>query len=95
MRKFVLFATVLFCICSCNNSNKKGRAEIRPQFQYTFIDVILDTTSTWTQILDAANTFTDSLSIIAADENIRLYLLACNYSNYEVFRDETPVTRIV
>ena len=63
---------------------------MQPHFQHTFLDVLLDTASTWQQILDAASLFTDSLCIIAVDTvngNYRLAAQEWGYSTIYLLSD--------
>ena len=68
MKRLVAISILFPLLLSCKHSQHQD-AITQPQFQYTFIDIAIDSTSTWNQIIDAANEFTDSLYIIAVDEN--------------------------
>lgn len=82
MRKISFVALSLLFFVSCGRKQQSVTAEPQLQFQYTFIDVAIDSTSTWKQIIDAANEFTDSLYIIAVDENNGNYRLAAQEWGY-------------
>lgn len=66
MKRLLLLITVCFLVISCGKDKKNSTAS-EPKFQMSFLKVALDSTSTWHQIIDAANLFTDSLCIIAVD----------------------------
>lgn len=66
MKKFII---IIVCVCylaSCSPNQRQDNNSAH-HFQESFLDVVLDSTSTWQQILDAANLFADSLCIIAID----------------------------
>lgn len=69
----------LLSLLSCGQKNDNN---YQPKFQETFVEVALDTTSTWQQIVDAANIFADSLSIIAEDTVYGKYRLAAQEWGY-------------
>ena len=71
---------MLFYSCGSDRTSKQNI--LQHHFQEAFIGVVLDTTSTWNQIIDAANDFTDSLYIIAVDENNGNYRLAAQEWGY-------------
>ena len=68
MKRIVFILPLLFQL-ACSQRTQNGTIETQHTFQYAFVDVILDSTSTWGQIIDAANIFTDSLFVLAGDEN--------------------------
>ena len=82
MNKIITFTIILSVLCSCGQKPQKEQDVSRPHFQDTFLDVVLDSNSTWQQILDAAGLFTDSLCIIAVDTMNGNYRLAAQGWGY-------------
>lgn len=72
MRTINLFLTILvICACAtcCSQGAKKNTPATLSQLHRTFVDVMLDSTSSWNQIVSAVHPFADSLCAAATDEN--------------------------
>lgn len=81
MKKIIITITLL-SLLSCGYKSKDDKM-YQPHFQETFFEVALDSTSSWQQIIDAADLLADSLSIIAEDINNYKYRLAAQKWGYE------------
>ena len=72
MRTITQFFTIVaICACAicCGQTTKKNTSKTLDQLHHTFVDVMLDSTASWNQIVDAVYPFADSLCVAATDEN--------------------------
>ena len=92
MKKLTPIIIIALAFFSCGQHHRqKGESTYKPTFQKAFLDVILDSTSTWSQINEAATVFVDSLVIIAADEtngNNRLAAQQWGYMTIELISEK-------
>lgn len=92
MKKLIPIMIISIALFSCGQQyRQKGENASKPTFQKAFFDVILDSTSSWPQINEAATAFVDSLVIIAADEtngNNRLAAQQWGYMTIELISEK-------
>ncbi len=68
MKNLLIISFLSLCLASCSQKHK-ANIKTHIHFQERFLTVALDSTTTWHQIIDAADLFADSLSVIAEDTN--------------------------
>lgn len=68
MKRISLLSTIIICIISCGQTPKKSTPRTLDQLYHEFVDVMLDSTSTWKQVTDVIYPFADIICISAADE---------------------------
>lgn len=66
-----ILTIVVACACAicCGQTTKKNTPKTLDQLHHTFVEVMLDSTASWNQIIKAADPFADSLCAAATDEN--------------------------
>ncbi len=69
MKKIVTLIIVLCCYYSCGDTHQKINKNNSAKTPAYYFDIITDTTSTRTQILESATEFIDSISLWARDEH--------------------------
>ena len=68
MRRILTISAICICALSCGQSPKKTASRTIDQLHREFVDVMLDSTTSWKQVTDVMYPFTDSLCAAAADE---------------------------
>lgn len=69
MRRTLTIITICICALSCGQSPKRTESRTVGQLHKEFIEVMLDSATTWKQVTDVVYPFVDSLCVAAADEN--------------------------
>ncbi len=69
MRRILTITAICICALSCGQSPEKKASRSIDQLHQEFVDVILDSTASGTQVTDVVYPFVDSLCVAAADEN--------------------------
>ncbi len=64
------FKIILFflCLVSCGQRKNQAASRTLDDLHEEFVNVILDSSSTWPQVIKLSNEFVDSLIVLAADE---------------------------
>ena len=91
MKRIITIVAICGCALSCGQSPKRMGARTLDQLYHEFIDVMLDSTASWTQVTDVVYPFADSLCAAAADEtslNNRMFGQEWGYVTIEAMTEK-------
>ena len=89
MRRILTIIALCILAVSCGQTTKKSVT--REQLHREFIEVMLDSTASWKQVMDVVYPFVDSLCVAAADEtnlNNRIYGQEWGYVTIEALSEK-------